>query len=209
MPTILIAAAMSLIVIIPFALLLSRNIVRVPPSEVAVLTGKRRVMRDPVTGAEQEVGYRVIPGGSAFRIPLLERDDRLPLNEMSMHIELRDQRDAEGRAQHISLLVNCRIASESPLLDLAIPRFLGMELEDIKTIVRTTVESRVIDTLLMADLEAEGMTWEELEQRLTVAIRDDLGALGVAVDTIVFRGPPNSNGLVSVVPWGASLPMNN
>lgn len=206
---VLVGAAFLLVFFAGLVLLIGRNVVRVAPHEAAVITGKRRVVRDPVTGMERQVGYRVITGGSALRTPMFERVDRLPLNEMSIALDLEDQRDSVGRAQRISLLVNCHIAGESPLLDRAIPRFLGMRLEDIENIVRTTVESRVIGALLSADLETGTSTWSALEQQLITEIHADLSALGVVVDTVIFRGPPNAHGLVSIAAGGGHLPVRN
>jgi len=174
------------------ALFVSRNIVRVPPDQAIVLTGRRAVVTDPSTGARKEVGHRVITGGSAFQIPLIERMDTLPLSEMAIQIDAEDLRDIEGYAQSVSVLVNCRITAEQPYLDRAIVRFLSLNLEDIETIARTTVESRVSNTLLTADFSGTD-PWPKLETHLNSSIHDDLEQLGISVDTVIFRRIPVAN----------------
>lgn len=170
----------------------SRNIVRVPPDQAIVLTGRRAVVADPSTGAQKEVGHRVITGGSAFQIPLIERMDILPLSEMSIQIDADDLRDIEGYARSVSVLVNCRVTAEEPYLDRAIVRFLSMDLEDIETIARTTIESRVSNTLLTVDLSGIE-PWPDVQATLDSAIRDDLATLGITVDTVIFRRIPVAN----------------
>ena len=168
------------------ALFVSRNIVRVPPDQAIVLTGRRAVVTDPSTGAQKEIGHRVITGGSAFQIPMIERIDYLPLSEMSIQIDSDDLRDIEGFAQSVSVLVNCRITAEQPCLDRAIVRFLSMNVEDIEMIARTTVESRVSNTLLTTDFSGTN-PWPELERHLNSSIHGDLAQLGISVDTVIFR----------------------
>ena len=50
------------------AWLFSRNYLKVSPNAVAVLSGRKRKLPDGRT-----VGYRMVRGGAALRIPLLEK----------------------------------------------------------------------------------------------------------------------------------------
>lgn len=188
LPT-LIAGGLLLLTLALVILYLSRNIVRVPPDTAAVLTGRKTYRTNPETGEREMIGYRYLTTGSAFRIPVLERVDYLPLNEMAIEVDADDLRDIEGRARSISVLVNCRIPGEPPLAERAIRRFLTMDLADIEKIVRTTIESRVSNTLLTTDLSDAG-NWPPVESSLDEAIRADLESLGVEVDTLIFRRVP-------------------
>ena len=193
---ILIAGGLFLIALVFFLVFVNHNIVRVPPDQAAVLSGRRVVQVDPVTGERLTQGYRVISGGSAFRIPLIERIDRLPLNEMTIALESDDLRDERGRIGSLSLLVNCRISSEQPLIDTAIKRFLTMSLPDIEAIVKTTIESRVVGHLLDTNFDNVDR-WHEIEARLVRSIGADLAALGVRVDNVIFRRVPMT---ISAIP---------
>ena len=79
MDFLLVTAAVLLIVVVLIALvaIVSSNIIKVPPSMVAIFSGRKRVVTDPVTGERQSVGYRIIKGGSSVRIPIVERVDYL------------------------------------------------------------------------------------------------------------------------------------
>ena len=173
-------------VVIHFA---SRNIVRVPPDEALVLSGRERVDIDPTSGERRMVGYRVIVGGSAFKIPVLERVDHLPLAEMSIRSDLSDLSDINGRSASTSFVVNCRISSFGDAMERAITRFLSMDLSDIEQIARTTIESRVMDLFPTIDA-VDTAAWPEQVLVLETAIRADLDALGISVDNVIFRGPP-------------------
>lgn len=186
---IIIGATFQILVVVLIGYFVYRNVVRVPPDAAVVLSGRKAVVTDPATGERQTKGYRVVTGGSAFRIPMIERIDHLPLSEMAIEVDADDLRDIEGRARSVSLLVNCRITADEPYVDRAIHRFLTMSLTDIENIVRTTIESRVTNTLLTVDL-SEPSRWEEVEPELEASIRDDLARLGVEVDTLIYRRIP-------------------
>ncbi len=185
----LVGAGLVILTMLVMVALVARNIVRVPPDSVLVVTGRRRLVIDPVTGEQRTSGFRVVRGGSAFVIPMLERVDRLSLNEMAIQIDADDLRDVEGRLRRVSVLVNCHIASDPEHMERAIQRFLSMALPDIEKIIRTTIESRIINTMLSADISAVG-SWPPIEAELIAAIRADLAALGIAADTIIFRSNP-------------------
>ena len=189
MAAVLVGFALPVIVMAVFIALLSRNIIRVPPDEGVVLSGKRQQIIDPLTREDRFVGYRVITGGSAFRIPIVERVDCLPLAQMSIHSELSHLLDSRGRIALISALVNCRISSDGLAMERAITRFLTMDLSNIEQIARTTIESRIMDLFPTIDA-SDKPAWPEHALVLEVAVRSDLDVLGISVDNVIFRGPP-------------------
>ena len=64
--------------------LISRNYLKVSPNAVAVLSGRKRKLPDG-----RVVGYRMVRGGAALRIPLLEKVEYLHLNVMTIPLEIK------------------------------------------------------------------------------------------------------------------------
>ncbi len=64
--------------------LFSRNYIKVSPNVVAVFSGRKRKLPDG-----RVVGYRMIKGGAALRIPLLEKIDYFSLNVMTIPLEIK------------------------------------------------------------------------------------------------------------------------
>ena len=186
---VLVGMAIPLFSILVLGVFVSRNIVRVPPDMALVLSGRKRAEIDPTSGQSKMMGYRVIVGGSAFKVPVLERADRLPLAEMSIRSDLVGLVGSAGRSASISFVVNCRISSFGEAMNRAISRFLSMDLDDIEQITRTTIESRIMDLFPTIDV-SDAVAWPEHVLVLETAIRADLDAMGIAVDNVIFRGPP-------------------
>src|SRR5688572_23598318 len=83
----LIAPVVVLLVTVAFfaaAFVFSRNYIKVSPNAVAVLSGRRRKLADG-----RVVGYRMVRGGAALRIPLLEKVEYLHLNVMTIPLEIK------------------------------------------------------------------------------------------------------------------------
>jgi flotillin len=75
--------------------LFARNYIKVPPSTVAIFYGRKHAFTDE-RGTRSTVGFRIVRGGAALRVPLLEQVAYLSLNIIS--IPLRIQRRTKRRA---------------------------------------------------------------------------------------------------------------
>ena len=79
-----------------------------------------------VTGAEgRKVGYRIIKGGRAVRIPLIEIVDSMDLTNMPIEVGVQGAYSKGGIPLNVQGIANVKIAGEQPVLDNAIERFLG------------------------------------------------------------------------------------
>ena len=68
----------------PFA----RNYIKVPPSTVAIFYGRKHTIVDD-KGNKATVGFRIVRGGAALRVPVLEQVAYLSLNIISIPLHRR------------------------------------------------------------------------------------------------------------------------
>ena len=87
-PVLLLVILISILIAIG---LLSRNYIKVSPNMVAVLSGRKRKAADG-----RIVGYRMVRGGAALRIPLLEKVEYLSLNVFTIPLEIRRAYTVQG-----------------------------------------------------------------------------------------------------------------
>ena len=80
-PIVVVVVALALLIA---GLLFARNYIKVSPNVVAVLSGRKRKLPDG-----RVVGYRMVKGGAALRIPLLEKVEYFWLNVMTIPLEIR------------------------------------------------------------------------------------------------------------------------
>src|SRR5512136_929956 len=120
------------------AFLFSRNYLKVPPNFVAVLSGRKRKTSDG-----RVVGYRMVRGGAALRIPLLEKVDYLSLNVMTIPLEIKRAYTLKGVPMSVKAVANVKIRSDETAMHAAAERFLGMTHENMQRVIFQTLEGHL------------------------------------------------------------------
>ena len=179
-----------LLVFLAFAALLaivSRNIIKVPPNMVAVFSGRRRTIVDPTTGEQRTVGYRLIKGGSSIRIPVLERVDFLSLNVMTIPLKIASAYTKEGVPVSVDAVANVKIGSDDQMLMNAIERFLGMEQDQIRSVIFQTLEGHLRSILGTLTVEQINADRQAFAQRLAAESAQDLSRMGIEIDVLTIQ----------------------
>ena len=120
----LIAPVLVLLIVLGFfaaAYVFSRNYIKVSPNAVAVLSGRKRKLADG-----RVVGYRMVRGGAALRIPLLEKVEYLHLNVMTIPLEIKRAYTLKGVPVSVKAVANVKIRGDETSLQASAERFLGM-----------------------------------------------------------------------------------
>ncbi len=175
-------AAGAIVVFLFFGLLsLQGSIFNCAPNEVLVFTGRRRRIGDRV------VGYRVIKGGWGFRLPLLERVDRMDLTNMVIDLVATNAYSKGGIPLTVQGVANVKVAGHEPLLNNAIERFLGKSRQEIMGIAKATLEGALRGILATMTPEQVNEDKVVFAERLVQEVEQDMTALGLVVDTLKIQ----------------------
>ena len=68
-------------------LFITRYYIRIPPNKAAIIFGRQHTITNPVTGATRERGFRIVRGGAALVIPLLEEVEYIDLSNRKIELE--------------------------------------------------------------------------------------------------------------------------
>src|SRR5262245_21464174 len=93
--TVALAIVLGLIGMFAAHALFARNYIKVPPSTVAILYGRKHAFVDD-KGSKTTVGFRVVRGGAALRMPVLEQVAYLSLNVISIPLRIQKAYTKEG-----------------------------------------------------------------------------------------------------------------
>jgi flotillin len=174
--------------------IIKANLFICQPNEVLIFSGRRRTTRDG-----GQVGYRVIKGGRGFRIPLLERVDRLDLRTLPLEVSISNAYSKGGIPLGIQGVANVKIAGEEPLLGNALERFLGKPLGEIQDIAKDTLEGNLRGVL--ASLTPEEVNQDRLKfaQSLIEEADADLQKLGLVLDTLKIQNVSDEVGYLDAI----------
>ncbi|MFN7937842.1 MAG: SPFH domain-containing protein [Bryobacteraceae bacterium] len=164
------------------AALFSRNYLKVPPNLVAVLSGRKRKLADG-----RLVGYRMVRGGAALRIPLLEKVDYLSLNVITIPLEIRRAYTIQGVPVSVKAVANVKIRSDETSLHAAAERFLGMSHNDIQQVIFQTLEGHLRSILGTLTVEEVNSDRNSFAQKLTSEAANDLEKMGLGVDVLTIQ----------------------
>ena len=152
------------------------------PNEIVVLAGRKHK-----TSTGREVGYRVLTGGRAFRIPVLETVQRMDATTIPIRIEVRKAYAKGGTPLNIQAIANVKISTDPNLVGNAIERFLGCKREELARVAQETLEGYlrgVVATLTPEEINEDRLRFAE---QIAVDVSQDLVQLGLQLDTLKLQ----------------------
>jgi flotillin len=179
LPFIVLAVVMALFIA---AWLFSRNYLKVSPNVVAVLSGRKRKLADG-----RIVGYRMVKGGAALRIPLLEKVEYLSLNVLTIPLEIKRAYTVKGVPVSVKAVANVKVRSDDTSLQAAAERFLGMSHDQIQRVIFQTLEGHLRSILGTLTVEEVNSDRQSFAQKLTSEAATDLEKMGIGVDVLTIQ----------------------
>jgi flotillin len=164
------------------AWLFSKNYIKVSPNTVAVLSGRRRKLADG-----RVVGYRMVKGGAALRIPLLEKVEYLSLNVFTIPLEIKRAYTLKGVPVSVKAVANVKIRSDDTSLRAAAERFLSMTHQQIQSVIFQTLEGHLRSILGTLTVEEINNDRQSFAQKLTSEAAVDLEKMGIGVDVLTIQ----------------------
>jgi len=183
---VVLAVVFGLIGIFAAMALFARNYIKVPPSTVAIFYGRKHQLVDE-RGTKSTVGFRVVRGGAALRVPVLEQVAYLSLNIISIPLRIQRAYTKEGVAVTVEAVANVKIAGDDVSLRGAAERFLGMTTEQIKGVIFQTLEGHlraILGTLTVEEINADRQAFA---QKMTDEAAVDLKKMGVNIDILTIQ----------------------
>jgi len=194
METIIIISAVIISAIFTVFGIIRANLKICQPNEVLIFSGRRRRLTDGT-----EVGYRVIQGGRGFRIPLIEKVDRLRLNTIPIDLTVTNAYSKGGIPLTVRAIANVKVSSNETELANAVERLLGKTLGEISAIAKETLEGNLRGVL--ATLTPEEVNEDRLKfaKELLSEADNDLGNLGLQLDTMKIQSVEDDAGYLDAI----------
>ena len=150
------------------------------PNEVLIFSGRQRQLPDGST-----VGYRLkIGGGRSFRIPILEKVDRMDLSTLPIDIQVSNAYSKGGIPLKVHAVANVKLCADQHKVKNAIERFMGQNISEIRRVAKETLEGHLRGVL--ATLTPEEVNEDRLKfaTALLSEAEEDFEKLGLALDTL-------------------------
>jgi flotillin len=183
------------VLILSFAMLgvlwaLAKRYKKVPPNEVLVVYGRR---------TREGRGYRVVAGGAAFIIPLLEDYSTISLNLIQVPLKIENTPNIDGVLITVEAVGNVKISSDPELLGAAIERFLGYGIAEIERQIHDILEGQLRQIIGTLRVEEIVQKREKITEQVTQNAAIDLAKIGIRCDLILVNRISDNQGYIEAL----------
>jgi flotillin len=172
-------AALGVMVLIAFG----RQFLRIcRPHEILIFSGRKHRRADG-----SEVGYRVVFGGRAWRVPVIEQVQRMDMRSLPIDVSVQGAYTRVGIPLKVRAIAVVKISSSPSVVMNAIERFLGRGVDEIQRVAKDTLEGNlrgVLATLTPEEVNADRLKFAE---SLSAEVEHDLAKLGLHLDVLKIQ----------------------
>ncbi len=188
------AVTIALVGIVAVIALLKASLKICKPNEILIISGRKYKQ-----AGHKDVGYRVIFGGRAFVLPIIERVERMDMTTMPIPVEVNNSYAKGGTPLNIQAIANVKVSSQPNIAGNAIERFLGRNQSEIRRVVRETLEGNLRG--VVANLTPQQVNEDRLNfaERIADDVDRDLNKLGLHLDTLKVQSVTDDVGYLSSI----------
>lgn len=175
-----IAGLAGLLVILLVFRYITRLYHRVPPNQVMVVYGRGRT-KFGLDGTLEKAGVRLVTGGGALVMPVVEEFGHLDLTVMTISKAKDEVYTVDGVPIQLDWVAQVQIDSEELAILTAARAFLGMPREEVKNVIAQTLSANfraIVGQLTVEDVHRDRDAFVNRVQELA---SDDMAAMGVRV----------------------------
>lgn len=167
-------------VVLLFIVLIMQQFVYIArPNEVFIFSGRSNTLPDGT-----QVGYRLVHGGFALRIPILEKVDRMDLITMPIDIEVHNAYSAGGIPLSVSAIANVKVSSSPQIIANAVERFLGRDANEIRRVAKESLEGHIRGVVARMTPEEVNEDRLKFADEMVQEAGEDFDRLGLTLDTL-------------------------
>jgi flotillin len=172
-------AALALLILVGF---IKQFLLICRPHEILIFAGRKFKQQDG-----SEAGYRVVFGGRAWRVPVIEQVQRMDMRAVPIDVSVQGAYTRVGIPLKVRAIALVKISSNPKVVMNAIERFLGRGLGDIQQVAKETLEGNLRGVL--ATLTPEEVNEDRLKfaESLAQEVEHDLAKLGLHLDVLKIQ----------------------
>jgi flotillin len=195
----LILAGVIIFVLAIIIILLAVQYRKVGPNEALIISGGKKKTITAPDGTKKKVGYRYRLGGGTFVIPFLETVDTLPMEVISLNIKTPEVLTHSGVPIMAEASAQVKVDSSDSAIRQAAEQFLGLGKEGIRDVSMNVLEGKMREVIGTMSVEEIYRGRQEFSSRLTQAVRDDFGRMGLAMLSFSLKDISDPQGYIDAL----------
>lgn len=172
---------------------------KVPPNTVMVISGGRGQSIRRADGSRGHIGFRIVKGGGAFIMPVMERVDYLSLELMTIDVKTPEVYTAAGVPVIVDGVAQIKVKSDDVSIATAVEQFLSKGAVEITRIAQQTLEGHLRAILGTLSVEEIYRNRDAFAQRVQEVAATDLMNMGLCIISFTIRDVRDNQGYLDAL----------
>jgi flotillin len=172
---------------------------KVGPNEVLVISGRRHLAVDPVTGEKTTRNYRIVKGGGAFIWPVLERVDDLSLEIMTIDVITPKVYTVQGVPITVDGVAQVKIRGDDISIATASEQVLSKSQDEIRNVALQTLEGHLRAILGTLTVEEVYKDRDAFAARVQDVAAGDLANMGLSIVSFTIKDIRDDQGYLDAL----------
>jgi len=186
-------AGFILLVIFLFMYIWATRYIKVGPNEVLIIAGrKRKVLK--ANGNVEEVGYRIVHGGGAFVIPVIEQAQIMSMELITLEVKTPPVITLHGVPILVDGVAQIKVKSDEVAIGTAAEQFLSKTQAEIMRIAHQTLEGHLRAILGTMTVEDIYKNRDEFAIKVQQVSAPDLSNMGLCIVSFTLRDIKDEHG---------------
>ena len=174
--------------------MVAKRWIKVGPNQVLIISGRRR-SREGLGS----VGFRIVKGGGAFVLPIIEKYDLLSLELMTIDVKTPEVYTVTGVPVLVDGVAQIKVKGDDVSIATASEQFLSMERARIAEVAHQTLEGHLRAILGMMTVEEIYKNRDAFAQRVQEVATSDMANMGLTIVSFTLRDIRDNQGYLDAL----------
>ena len=172
---------------------------KIPPNAVGIFYGRKYSYKDPVSGTEQTLGFRVVGGGGRILLPFVESYQEMSTAAFQTDIDEKGIPNKDNVKINVKGVATCKISSIPEDLVNAAQAFLGKSADEIKAFVQNILKGHLRSIIGKLDIDSLLRERDAFNKKVVEESSEELKRLGIQIITLVIQEVSDEYGYIDAL----------
>ena len=190
----ILAIVVLFVVLLILGLVFASRYKKVGPNQVLVISGRKGTYTDPASGQKSRRSFRIVRGGGAFILPVVERVDILSLELITIEVITQNVYTLQGVPVTVDGVAQVKIASDDVSIVTAAEQFLSKNQVEIKNVALQTLEGHLRGILGTMTVEEIYKDRDKFAQTVQAVSAQDMRNMGLQIISFTIKNIHDAEG---------------
>jgi flotillin len=180
------------------AIIWASRYTKVGPNQVLIISGRTHKIVDP-DGNARQIGFRVVKGGGAFVLPVVEKVDVLSLELLTIDVQTPEVYTSKGVPVRVDGVAQVKVKGDDISIATAAEQFLSKNVDDVKNIAMQTLEGHlraILGTMTVEDIYQNRDAFASKVQEVAAG---DMANMGLQIVSFTIRDIRDGQGYLDAL----------